>query len=460
MKESTRLEILRFVALIEITLYIYILSFVLRIVFLGKNWGSLSFLLFFTTAMVGYAVGRFIYNEESKLIIALVKAPVFKFLTYILNVEDKKNFIAKIVSVFTMFLLVLAIALVYRLNTIPSIVFELVFVVLPFRIAYNSSRKHYHDIMSNGVVYFGFFVLTAALVASSFYVPLAGVRSGIYMVFYLYILIFLILMNQEDIDDNIYSKKYIQKSILPRNMRSFNLISVLVLFAIILLIFNMKTIVASIIGFLAKLSARLIKIALWLISFIFPKGEVQQGGQGDESLPFQIDNTIQNHSIWNIISYILAAAVIIYLLYKLMPVLFRKFGELLARVKDNASGDYDDETVTVRPAKEDNAGKLHKRRKFKVGRELANITDPVERVRYKYGLILNMLDMIGIGRIKSDTAAEICKKTSGHAGISHPLIGITRLYEKVRYGDFIPENDDMKMFDKEYTLTVESIRKK
>jgi len=472
MKQSTRLGILKFIALIEITLFVFVISFVLRKAIFGNSGSSLSFLLFFLIVVGGSIVGNFLFKEDSILVGGLAKTSFFRFLAYILNIKERELFAAKVIAAITTILPILAVILVYRLNGILSVLFEVVFAVLPYRIAIKSSCKHYQDIMVNAVVYFGFFVLAAALVASSLYNPLVGLKLYIYIVLYVYILIFLILKNQEDIDDNIYSKKYIQKSILPRNMRSFNLIAVLVLFTIILLVFNLKNVVTVVMGIVGRFIAQAVIIALWILSHIFPESSAQQGEQAGEKATFPLEATTENHPILNIIFMILAVAVILFLLYKLMPVVYRKLVVLFSRLMDllkrvlnlhkvenNITEEYDDETETIRPEKGSSVRRALKRKTRKAGKELDGISDPVERVRYIYGLILNMLDIIGVDRKSSDTVSEIYQKSEHFENIAKPLFCITKTYEKVRYGDFVPESDEMKDFENRYTLTTEAFKK-
>jgi hypothetical protein len=473
MKQPTRLGLLRIVATLEIIMFIYVMSFVLRKVLFGNNGGLISFAIFYMSAAAGFIVGSFIFKDSSSLVIKLTETSVMKFLTYILNMDKKTVFTAKLVSALTTLLPAIAVIILFRTQGFLGIIFEVIFIVLPYRVAINSSKKYYQDIIVNGVIYFGFFVLAASLIASSFYHPLNNIKTPIYFILYAYILIYLILKNQEDIDDNIYSKKYIQKSILPKNMRSFNTTAVLILFTIIILLFNFKALIASVIKYLAILSAKFVLLVLWLLSFIFPQSANQQQGQQNQDMQLPKADAANNNQLLDIILKVIIAAIVIFILYKLIPVLFRKLSELFLRLivflrkvfqvqkaDGGIVGDYDDETETVRPEKGLASKRAEKFRKKVSDKEMKGIKDPVERVRYIYMLLLRMLEHAGIGREKSDTANEIYNKSTHIANVSDPLLKITNIYEKVRYGEYIPKSEDINDIDRKYEQAAGYILKK
>ena len=171
--------------------------------------------------------------------------------------------------------------------------------------------------------------------------------------------------------------------------------------------------------------------------------------------------------IFNILKYFIA----FYLLYRLVPVivrnlpviasklaaLFRKLFRIKKKTEPTWNPSYVDVAEIVLPERRGKTVRVARRRKRRTARHLRKITDPTEKIRYMYGLILDILPARGIKPEASDTTAEILSKTAREKDLGglHPF---TAIYDKVRYGDAVPDNETLGKAEEYYTGTYDAIR--
>lgn len=471
MKEASRHNILSFIAVTSINLFLIPAVFLLRELIFGQSGGIAALLLYFAVSSAGYLAGRMIFKGDAEFFEAASRWPVFKLLFYFFNVKEKGQMLSNMTGSLSVLVPAAIAGVLYGGMGVWRMMFEVFLLVLPYFIALKNSGKSYSDIFYNHIAIFGFIVMAAAIIASNYIAETNYLKWYFYAVLYVYILFYLVLRNQEDIDGNIYSKKYIQKSILPRNMRGFNLIAVLGLYCIILLLFNLKTVVLYLMDIGVKVIAWAAYAIMWLVSLLFPPtGDARQdsaqmpadfgffGGAEEAVNPFM-----------NLLENTFKAFIILYVLYKLLPfllkkavILVKKLAELLKRSFGRhtvaASVDeYNDEVETIKPEKEARRRNLRKSI-YEAGRELGKITDPVERVRQMYLILLKLLEAYGVELDKSDTTSEIYNKTKGVENLSVPFHPITSLYNKVRYGGEIPDHKSLTSFEARYNEASGIIR--
>ncbi len=464
MKEALRLKLLTFIAVASLTLFILPAVLLLRLLLFGYNGGLAAALLYFAAALAGFFAGILVFKEDAGYFETAAGWPVFKLLFYLFNVKEKGQRISNIAGFFSVLVPVAAAAVLYGGKGILRLAFEMLFLILPYSIALRNAGKRYSDIFSNPTAYFGLGLMAAAILVSTYWQAAASLKWYFYSILYSYILFYLVLKNQEDIDSNIYSKKYIQKSILPRNMRGFNLIAVIALYGIILLLFNLKTVVMALLDAGRKIIGYIILAVLWILEHIFPAGEsVQQSNQpAPADFGFFGGSEEAVRPFLNLLGNTLKAFILLYVLYKLLPFLAKKAAALIKKLAallkkafsqrpaTSPADEYDDEAEIIKPEKEAKKQRNLKKSIEGARRDLGKITDPVERIRLMYGILLKMLEACGIGLEKSDTTTEIYRKSGRIGKLPEPFLPVTSLYNKVRYGGDIPDKAGLAEYEMKY----------
>ena len=464
MKESFRLNFLGFGAAMSLNLFILPAVLLLRALIFGYSGGFADVLLYFAISSAGFMAAILVFKEDAAYFETAAKWPLLKLPFYLFNIKEKERFISDIAGFLSVSLPVTAAAALYGGIGIPRLIFEMFFLVLPYLISLKSANKRYSDIFANQIAFFGFFIMAASIIAANYLQAANHLKWYFYIILYIYILIYLVLKNQEDIDSNIYSKKYIQKSILPKNMRGFNLIAVLGLYCVILLLFNLKTVVLALLEAGAKILGLVVLGVLWVLQHILPSmGSIRQentqmpadfgffGGAEEAVRPFL-----------NLLGNTFKAFILIYVLYKLLPFLLKKAAGLIMklvellkrtfgrRLSASITNEYDDETETLKPVKEIKKQRNLRRSIEGARQDLGKITDPVERIRRMYGILLKMLEAYGIILEKSDTTMEIYRKSNRIERLSGPFLPVTNLYNEVRYGGSIPDIAGLSSYEIKY----------
>jgi len=342
--------------------------------------------------------------------------------------------------------------LIYRQQGTARLLFETAVIVPAYIIPLRHSRKAPADILRNTGLYIGLFVLTVCLELPYFNDRLEHLRPWHFSALYFLIFAYLIIRNHENIEENIYNKKHIEKSILPKNMRRFNTTLVCIVFALIFLMFNLKKVVMWLMDLAGKIVSAVIRAIVWLMERITP-----DSGHTEEIIPDKASGLPEMSAqppspLLNLVFNILKYFILLYLTYRLvlliiskLPAIAAKLAELARRlfgIRGSAQNfhesEYVDVTETVLPQKvyTERKRRTKKRRSVK---KLRKIADPVQRIRYMYGLILDNLAMYGVMPSASDTTNEILDKASGSEAIDRGIIPFTEIYDKVRYGEIKPD---------------------
>ncbi|NTV91353.1 MAG: DUF4129 domain-containing protein [Clostridiales bacterium] len=288
-------------------------------------------------------------------------------------------------------------------------------------------------------------------------------------ILYVYLLIFLILKNQEDIDINIFSRKHVDRSALPPNMRRINLLSVLGLYALIIIIFNLVPITTELLKFGARLLALIIYIVSWVINLLSPKTAKTGENPSESSQSGIMDDAGQPSPVWAIFEAAAVIAVIVFAVYmivKYFPAAIsgvrKRIRALSARLKklllsagegggqpeEGVDCEYIDETMTIKPLKE-------RQTKYKIKlpdspeATMRNAASAKMKARAAYAGALAYLKKCGIERSSRDTTIDIYQRASLLEGLSEPLRLLTDIYNDVRYGDREPELSALELAEKE-----------
>jgi len=456
MKLVRRSVILRILATAGVNLYVYAGFLTLRALLFGTYGGGKSLLLFFVTGVSGFAAGRMLLGRAPSFLSVISGSRTVKFITFMLNVRNGEKFIAAFSAWIIIFLPFAATMILYGGSGPSRVLFELMPAMAAYIIALKQSRLGASQIMSNAAVYSGFLILVLSLelanISGLFFSDVSYLKPWLFGVSYFFIFAFLIVRNQEDIDSNIFDKKHIEKSILPKNLRSFNSIAVCVVFVLIMLMFNLKTVIMAIMRLIGQLSSMIMMLMLWLAEILMPlNGDGQGNGPSNSGL---FDFGIQRISpVGNFIFNIVRNFFLYYIIYRVIlaviriaPKASRRLVELMKKLfslergdKADTNSDYMDETETVIPERRQKSESDAKRSIRQGTRALNQIKDPVLKVRYMFSIILKMLPAAGVQPDRSDTPAELARKAGTSQHISEGLSPFAVIYNQVRYGEKLPD---------------------
>lgn len=460
--------LLKILASAAVGSFLYAAAVTIRTVVFSKDGGLPAAVIFLLTLLMGhFAGGIFLGKTPAFAIKASVFKPV-KFLSFMLELKDTAYSVSAAVAWALISVPLLLTGIIYSQAGSFRMIFELFAAALAYSAALKQSQLSFPRIMSNVAAYTGFAVLALALETMNLLKSVAYLKPWVLAISYFFILAYFILKNQEEIDKNIFDKKHIEKSILPRNLRRFNTFWVSIIFVVLLLVFNLQPIVVKLLKLFITLSLYFAAAIGWILDHIFHFGSVprQSGAVNPNDFFGSTAETI--HPLKNLISNILKYSVMMYLAYRLLllmgkgiPGLIKKISKLLEKLFHIKQGknsfettDYSDVTETVKPMRESEQRRQLKKKIRRSSRAIKSITDPVEKVRAMYASILNILPECGIRPEQSDTTAEILKKASVSSDISSELSPFTGIYNQVRYGEQIPDAGILTAAEGHYNKAV------
>lgn len=450
---------------------IYAVAVMIRTAVFGTDGGMASVVYFIITMIFGYVTGRALLSRVPVFAIKFSTLKPVKFLSFMLNLRDAAYSASAFVAWTLILLPVLATLFIFVQQDIFRIAFEVIVVITVYAAVLKYSQFTFSQIMTDLTAYAGFFILAVCLEILNFIDEIAYLKSWLLAVSYFFILAYLLIRNQEDIDSNIFDKKHIEKSILPRNLRRLNTLWVCLLFLAVVLIFNLKPLVIFLLQLLIKISIYIVAAYMWLIGhFLQSSDSAQQGGSAG-AFGFFGTGTEIVRPFGNLISNAFRYAIILYVVYRFLLLFIRRVPGLAQKVfnlikklfaikkGENAleTTEYSDETETVKPVPEIDQRRYLKKKMSKSRRTLRSISDPVERVRYMYASIMAMLPMLGIRTEQSDTTADILKKTIASAGVSNEFSPLTGIYNQVRYGGKVPDGEALMKAEGHFDKVVEVI---
>lgn len=465
MKDKTRLFTLNILTAAAVFLAVYSFFLVLRVCLFGDSGGIAVFmfaLLFSaagTTAGITCCKGGWLAGKLSGSRLAGV-------LFLYSNRKEKERVVSSVLLYFSSILPVLITILLFLQENILRTGFETISILVVYLMAVKCGLNGAYNNMTTKAAMTGFIFFLISFGACCYYMPLMFLKPYISAFSYIFLLAYLVVKNQEDIDYNIFSGKYVEKSVLPKEMRIYNLKAVIILFTIILVLLNFKLVAML----LAQIGSWLLAGLRALFSLFkdgapveVPMPDRVQGGAS--SFPF-LGGAQSPENPWSAyIRGVLMTTFFLYLAYKLLLTVYRYvFKTLLPMLADllkrffkpgdkeqfESDGDYDDEIEIEKPISIRAVRREARARVKKTRRELKSITDPVERVRCMYAAVLELLKAGGVGIMSSDTVGEVYAKAVGVKSISEPLEILSGKYEKVRYGSMVPESGELLETEKSY----------
>lgn len=478
MKLIGRSVLLRILSVISVNLYVYAGFMTLRALLFGTYGGAAALLSYLLTAVLGFGAGRLLLGRSQAFLSAIAGTGFVKFTAFMLNSKSSAGFTASFIAWFSIVLPVIASCAIFGGMGALRLLYELLPVIMAYVITLKQSRLKASQIMSNAAVYTGFFVLVLSLelvnISGIFFTSVEYLKPWLFGVSYFFIFAFLVVRNQEDIDSNIFDKKHVEKSILPKNLRSFNTAAVCVVFVAILLLFNLKVIVLAIFHLLGQLSILVMRFMLWLMQNLFPLagGAGEKGGNiNNELFGFGIQpisplknlifNTVRSFVLYYIIYRVILAVI------RAVPKVSRRLAALLRKLfslergeKADINSDYTDETETVLPERTKEPGNDARRGVGRRRRDPGRIKDPVLRVRYMFSVILSVLPSAGVTPDRSDTPAELARRAGLPENAAEGLTTFAGIYNQVRYGEKVPDSEMLNDAESSYRRAIDAMERR
>lgn len=454
---------------LAVHMYLYACITLIRAILLYDDGGIMSAVIYACSAVSAWLAGTLLIGRSFYYSRKLSRVKLFRFIAFSLGISDMDKAISELTAWLVMIVPAAAPFVIFRDYGTSKPLFESAAAVCAYIVALKHTQKMPARIISGGRFCVGLIILAVCLELPYFVDEVSYLRPWFFGALYFLILIYLLVRNQKDIDENIYDKKFVEKSVLPKNIRRFNTVLITLVYLSILLLSNFREVLSRLIGLVWELICIIGSAILWLIEQIGPDGEqIEPPGMEESMSPvMSAPPSPYLNLIFNILKYFIA----FYLMYRLVPAIIRGIpviaAKLAALFKDifrinkekgaYVESDYVDVTETVLPDRRDKVARRVRRRKRRAARYLRRITDPVERIRYMYGLILDMLPVRGIKPAASDTTAEILAKAAGEEDLDglHPF---TVIYDQVRYGGTVPDYKTLGKAEEHYTGTYDAIR--
>lgn len=453
-KHRYRILLLRMLSSAAICSYIYAGIATLRTMLFSDDGSDKAILFYILCACLAFISGSILFDNSRFAARKPSKSRAAQFAAYMFGDRNIGGTLAAAAAWLMILIPAAAAFLICRQYGTARILFEIIVVIPAYVVPLRHSKKAPAEILSNTGLGVGLFILTVCLELPYLYNRLKYLRPRHFGVMYFLIFAYMIVNNYENIQKNIYNKK-VEKSILPRNIRRFNTTMVCVMFALLFLLFNLKAEVLWLIDFAGKVIGFAVKGLIWIIGKIIPDtehigGVIPEGTTGPlPGMEAQPPSPLLN-LVFNTVKYFL----LLYLAYRLIMLIISKMPAIAAKLAEWArrlfgirtsdenvhESEFIDITETIMPEKV-SAERKRKAKRQRSVKKLKKIADPVQRIRYMYGLILDMLAMHGIMPAVSDTTSEIISKADCSEAAGRGLVPFTKIYDQVRYGEIKPDDE-------------------
>jgi hypothetical protein len=472
LKEKRRVFILKILALTAIFAFIYPAVLVFRTA-VFKNDGGISGVLFhilFTYA--GYMAGMVIIREQSRFIERLLSNRAVDFLFFYFNKPASVSSLSTIFAYVTLPVPVLTALAIYSSTGIFRMIFEALIVLILYYIGLKANFKSFQDVLSKNSVFTGIIFVAASLFTVYYYKECTYLKPYIFIFAYIFLLFTMIVKNQYNLDYNIFIRKGANVSIIPKSIRRYNITVIILLSIFTMALFYFRDIMIFLLKIAGIVLVGVIRLVFMILALLYPGMEEGHGMGGSPEMLDLPDSGKPMNPVIDFILTVIVCIILLYSAYKAIPAILRmirRMGSFLVKLikrlfpgaqvfYDIETVEYKDEIETVKPVRK--AAKRRSGARIRSDRRnLKNIVNPVEKIRFIYASFINMLGGSDIRINKSDTTREIYEKASGITGVEVPLKRLTRIYDNVRYGDRVPDNEEVLESEEDYIEIAAKLKK-
>lgn len=403
---------------------------------------------------------------------ALAGGALFSLLSFLLgfflfrSICKNRYTLLKKVLVYVLFLVpALLISLIYIHESNYRIFFEIVFLFTFYALGIKACERSYSLILHSFNIYLGVFLISASIISSNLIDKLYFLTTPYFVVAFIYILIILLIKSEENID-YVLESRGIEMPEVQKKIRSSNIKIILLLFAGILLLFNFKSIIIVILRLVKSIAVNIIIAIFYLLSLFSGSKPIEQSTPEATLQP-----SLPEAASKSIVPYIFNAIILcifIYLAIKLIPILFNKIIELYRLIKEKLFKVYNnknysfktDECLEIIEFTNKLDEKKSKKRDKKLLKALKKATNPTDKVRLMYKIILSLMPTKGILIEPSETTGEISRKLNVLDNSNAQIKNLTNEYEKVRYNEKIPDENTLADIEKNYNYLVSKLSQK
>lgn len=455
--ERFRSEVLRLLALTGRFLLFMPPVLMGRALLFGTDGGFWSYLFLMGITLAGYSVSGWFLREGAAPVRRLRQSSLMDFIT---GGKASAAVLSRLMQYLSVAVAILLPMGVYvgagpirgAFEIIPSAGFYLM--------GLRAGRLNYESIMKTDKTILGAIIFALYLIIIGRFPDMALLKSQILIIGSVFILCSMLLLNQANLDFVFISMDR-GMSFLPEHIRRNNSIGVLVFFVMILVLVNIRDVFRVALEIAGSLARLIISAILWL-AMLFRQEESSPpaGGNGQRG-QLELPPEGPGNPFLEMVLNIIFVLIMTYVIYRAAPVVWRGMKDLFFRLKEailrylggpsperNDVGelDFHDRIEVMRTR-----GALRKKDGGKEGlnrlkRELRKIVDPVERVRRFYGIAILRLQKTGMAVGSSDTTGEILGRSSTMKETNEiypTLKELTDRYDSVRYGDRVPESEEV-----------------
>jgi len=464
------------ISLLTIFAFLYPLILLSRAVFFGVTWGMPGIVFGIVLLFTGYIIAGIITKKKQSFFTILATyLSVFAIIAIFIIIYW--NFVS-----YTRFLPTrLNSYLNSKVIEILNLVFESLAIFIFYFVGIRGRFNSYDLILTNKKLIFGVLVLISSLIFIQYYKEVEYLKNTVYTFVYIFVILTLLIRNQENLDRT-FIRKHIDLSTVPKNIRNYNSLFVVILFLLIIVVFNIQELtnfIVKIIGNTPRVIIIVLLKILELISKLYPASEGQGETQGEQGGFSGLPEGEENHIaalLIRIFSSILLIVALGFVIWK-SPVLFRVLGEKIKKLGriiaeffrklfvvqvDNPDKeiDYVDEVMIIKPQINPKEEKESEKKIKRIGGKAWKNSDYIKRIRFMYKLIVNNIKNYGIDIKKSDTTGEIYAKASEINDIEENLRYTTNVYNKVRYGKKDPDETEYNKFEEFFSNMTSILRKR
>lgn len=313
-------------------------------------------------------------------------------------------------------------------------------------IGVNAYPKSYGEVFNGANLYAGSFLLAIYLMVVSNVGRFLPLRNTAYIAILLFILISMLIKSEENVEQ-VFFFRGVEIPEVQKTIRKHNVKAVTILFAGILLLFKLKDILSVILKFIFVLYLKILVFILYILSVLYPSGSGQTNANGKVDLP--PNQPSDSNPFLDYLFKAVFIVLLIYIAYKTIPKLIKAILKFVSFIKawllkkmkvDNYKYE-DEECVDIIEFTKQTAGrKLIKRKKSNLTTALRKATNPADKIRLMYAIIVNEIKLKGVEIANSDTTGQIAEKITSSRKSYTGIENVTSIYDKVRYGEEIPQD--------------------
>jgi len=343
--------------------------------------------------------------------------------------------------------------------------------MLYFYLGIKGYYREYFEILNQKAILTGIFLCLVSVIETTAFSKCAIYENVVLYFVYAFIIIAAVVINQNSMDIAVRTNGTAAAG--KARIRFFNIFCVVVILLTILAVVNYTSsisVIKSVYDFIKSFPSYLMGMSAYLV-YIFgfltrkrdklPESLNKEQGSIDSFNDLQAKTGNPIFTVIAIVVFLIVVAVLLFIFGRRLTHWFKE--KILKRVisffkylnsiissffaVDDADEEkyYIDEFSKVQKIRHiDKGQKEYKKKTARSFGHIDMINDPVEKIRYIFGLIIESLVHRGVDITKSDTVGEINEKAPQELKEGGHFKDVSEIYSKTRYGEIIPDEAEVK----------------